>query len=266
MNSEFADAIPSAPCPSWSVWYKSLAETLLGLETEANLDIRRRQAVAYLCQFLNADFGFWSWGRGHPETDELIVPVAMIPWGMEPDRIGWFFQVGMSQDSERWHRDPFLPLLRAQKQVCKARHHFWEDATWRACSFRNSILEHTSLDEWMICVRYATPRVWSCLTFLRSAGKPPFSDGECSALDLIGTSVSWLQNHTYPSDQQTSVSGLSRRNLEVLHLLLDGRSRKEIASIMGLTTHVVNDCMKQIYSHFGATSATELAAIFLRSA
>jgi DNA-binding CsgD family transcriptional regulator len=94
--------------------------------------------------------------------------------------------------------------------------------------------------------------------------KPCFTDRECAMLDLASATIRWLQSSHANAENIPSHSGLSPRNTEVLYLLLDGRSRKEIAAALNMTTHIVNDCIKQIYSHFGATSATELAAIFLR--
>lgn len=241
-----------------------LLEGLVAMDAEPDLDTRRRNAVAFICQELDADFGFWSWGKGHPETDERVVPIATIPWGMEPNQIQQFFQLGMSDGSEQWHRAPFLPLLRNQPQVCRSRAHFWTDNEWTGCDFRNAVAQAVQLDEWMICVRYPTERVWSCISLLRRVGKPHFSDRECALLDLACATIRWLQSNPSNAGRMPSHSGLSLRNTEALYLLLDGRSRKEIASALNVTTHIVNDCIKQIYNHFGATSATELAAIFLR--
>jgi DNA-binding NarL/FixJ family response regulator len=49
-------------------------------------------------------------------------------------------------------------------------------------------------------------------------------------------------------------------------MLLDGCSRKEIAAKMSLSLHIVNDSIKAIYRHFGTSSATELAARFMKGA
>ncbi|MCU0707285.1 MAG: helix-turn-helix transcriptional regulator [Pirellula sp.] len=243
---------------------RELLEGLMLLDSEPNLDVRRGKAVEFLCQFLDADFGFWSWGRGHPETDERVVPIAMIPWGMESLQVQEFFQVGMSNDSDKWHRAPFLPLLRNQSQVCRSRPHFWTTEQWTTCDFRNAVTQAFRLDEWMICVRYPSQQIWSCISLMRRVGKPSFTPLECGLLDLACATVRWLQSQPLKTESMPSHAGLSLRNTEVLFLLLDGRSRKEIATALGVTTHIINDCIKQIYTHFGATSATELAAIFLR--
>ncbi len=248
-------------------WYEECKEflaSLVELESEPDLPIRRRNAVEYVCKYFQAEFGFWSWGHGHPENDGRVVPIALIPWGLAPQRIDAFFQLGMTKDSDRWLRTPFLPLLMEQMQVCRARHQLWTDEEWHASEFRNALTHAVQLDEWMTCVRYPSKHMWSCVSLLKPVGAPRFRNLDVMLLDLACTGISWLQSGVSGSTKEQSVAGLGQRNAEVLYLLLDGRSRKEIAAALGLTMHVVNDCIKQIYHHFGATSATELAALFLR--
>ena len=106
--------------------------------------------------------------------------------------------------------------------------------------------------------------MWSCLSLSKAEGKAPFDRSEQIAVETAMICFRWLRCDSNNCDLSIDLPSLSIRNKEVLHLLLDGRSRKEIASVMDTTLHIVNDCVKQIYSYFGANSATELAAIFLR--
>lgn len=54
--------------------------------------------------------------------------------------------------------------------------------------------------------------------------------------------------------------GLTRRQREVLSLLLLGRSMTQIARDLGISEHTVNDHRKAIYARTGVTSRSELAA------
>lgn len=257
---------PVGPLPGfhWLEDCKNFLDALLALESEPDLIERRSQALRVALAQFQADFGFWSWGRGHPESKELVTPIALIPVGLPQKQVDAFFQIGMSQDSDRWYRRPFLEILKNQTQACRARQHFWDDQTWGQSQLRSQVARETQLDEWMICVRYPTPQTWSCLVVLRKVGEPQFRDLDCVLLDLASSAVTWLQCGSTAAHNNANLTGLSLRNAEVLHLLLDGRSRKEIAATLDVTTHIVNDCIKQIYTHFGTTSATELAAKFLR--
>jgi DNA-binding CsgD family transcriptional regulator len=51
----------------------------------------------------------------------------------------------------------------------------------------------------------------------------------------------------------------------VMLCLLDGLSRKQIASHLGITLHTVNDHMKTLFAQFDVNSTTELAAKFLKA-
>lgn len=257
---------PVGPLPGfqWLEDCKDFLDTLRALESEPDLMARRQRAIEVTLAKFHSDFGFWSWGRGHPDSNELVTPIALIPVGLPQKQVDAFFQIGMSQDSDRWYRRPFLETLKKQTQACRARQHFWSDEVWAQSGLRSHVARETQLDEWMICVRYPTPQTWSCLVVLRKVGSPRFHDLDCVFLELATASLPWLQCGSTATQNNADLSGLSLRNAEVLHLLLDGRSRKEIAATLGVTTHIVNDCIKQIYNHFGTTSATELAAKFLR--
>ena len=57
---------------------------------------------------------------------------------------------------------------------------------------------------------------------------------------------------------------LPPRAREVLDLLLQGLSEKEIAARLGLRPSTVHDHVKRLYAHFGVGSRAELMAYFLR--
>ncbi len=248
----------------WVENAKQLLADLIALESECNLIRRRESAIGLICQAFDAEFGFWSWGQGHPETDEPVMPIAMLFHGLSDEERVAFFQLGMRKQAEKWFRMPFLPLLKKQIQVCKSRPYYWTDKQWHDSDLRASMVSELQIDEWVVGVRYPTKKVWSCIGLFRKSGRPSFSELDSAILDLAFAGISWLQNNPFSQPENTEVSGLSVRNTEVLYLLLDGRSRKQIANALGVSTHIINDCIKQIYSHFGTTSATELAALFLK--
>lgn len=266
MNKISHTTCHSHTASGWVDEAKLLFSRLIELESESNLPLRREMAVKVICQALDAEFGFWGWGQGHPRTNETVMPIAMVFHGLtDSERIA-FFRMGQMAQADKWFRHPFLPLLEMQTQVCKSRPDYWTDEQWRGSELRSMMIPQIQIDEWMVCVRYPTPQIWSSIVLFRKAGRPSFSQQDCLILDLICAGVSWLQSSSTSQSQETDLSGLGTRNTEVLYLLLDGRSRKEIANALGVTTHIVNDCMKQIYNHFGTSSATELAALFLKRA
>jgi len=248
----------------WAEECKSLLEELIALESEPDLLDRRQLAVDLICDRFHADYGFWSWGQGHPETGRSV-PVSIVQCGLDTAIREAFFVICMRDETDTWLRNPYIPLLEKQRQVCRARQHFWSDEVWQTSPLRALLVEKTGFSEWMTCVRYPTPLQWSCVTLLRREGAACFSDLERFKLDMACAGISWLQCDSRKLPDQ-ALKALNERQSQVFHLLLQGKSRKGIASTLGLTTHVVNDLIKQIYQDFGTTSATELAALFLKRA
>ena len=248
----------------WAEECKELLTELIALECEQDLLERRQLAVDLICDRFKADYGFWCWGQGHPETGRTI-PVTMVQCGMEAASREAFFVIGMRDETDTWLRNPYIPLLKKHRQVCRARQHFWSDAVWETTPLRALLAERTGLSEWMTCVRYPTPQQWSCISVFRREGAECFSDLERFKLDMVCAGISWLQCDAHKLPDQ-ALKALNERQSPVFHLLLQGKTRKEIANILRLTTHVVNDLIKQIYQDFGTTSATELAALFLKRA
>ena len=58
--------------------------------------------------------------------------------------------------------------------------------------------------------------------------------------------------------------GLSRRRRDVLRLLLEGLSEKEIASALERSHPTIHENVDRLYRHFGVNSRAQLAAYFLR--
>lgn len=58
---------------------------------------------------------------------------------------------------------------------------------------------------------------------------------------------------------------LPPRVREVLWCFLEGDSDKQVAAGLGLTWNTVNGYAKQIYTHFGVTTRTELLAKWIRN-
>jgi DNA-binding CsgD family transcriptional regulator len=248
----------------WAEECKEFMGKLIALECKSDLLARRQSAVDLICDHLQADYGFWCWGHGHPETGRTI-PVTMVQSGLDSAMREAFFMIGMRDETDTWLRNPYIPLLKEHGQVCRARHHFWSDEVWRSASLRVLMVEQTGLSEWMTCVRYPTPLQWSCVSVFRFDGRSPFTELERFMLDIACAGISWLQCDTHKLPDQ-ALKALNEKQSQVFHLLMQGRSRKEIASTLRITTHIVNDVIKQIYQDFGTSSATELAALFLKRA
>ena len=97
----------------------------------------------------------------------------------------------------------------------------------------------------------------------RSAGERKFGLREQDLVFLVAHLVSERLQHSLHTEE--SLGMLSRRQIDVLDLLLTGRSEKEIAERVGLSRHTIHDHIKDIYSRIGVHSRPELMAVFARA-
>ncbi len=58
----------------------------------------------------------------------------------------------------------------------------------------------------------------------------------------------------------------TRRELQVVRLVVDGRSDDEIGAALGITTKTVEGHLRRLFERLGVQSRTELAARALREA
>lgn len=64
--------------------------------------------------------------------------------------------------------------------------------------------------------------------------------------------------------QATPITGLTPTQQEIVDLVLDGRSKDEIATILHRSPHTIHTHLKAIFERLGVHSRTELMARFLK--
>jgi len=226
---------------------------------------RRELLVKRLAGWVGSASGFWSWGRGIP-LESNITPVATIVTGFSKEQLSRFPEVALSDQTVRLFNQPIRELLRKQDHVTVSRSMIWNDSEWSSDPFVRNVLHSLDWDNWLISVRYLTSDTWASMTFFRSLGKPDYEPTDLELVELVMSSVEWMKPKVSESVSPSTFVDLSPRLRSVMLLLLDGQSRKQIASSLSITLHTVNDHCKEIYHRFEVNSATELAARFLKSA
>jgi DNA-binding CsgD family transcriptional regulator len=238
-------------------------------ETPTSVGDRRRDVLDRLAKLLQADAGHWAWGRGRPET-ATILPVAVIHFGYSEADLSAFYRFGLDSRLRDEFNLPLLGLMREDNVSCAVRRDLVRDQQWNADNWIFRQLRSMGKDSWLHCVRYAANDTWSNMFLVRDVGRPEFGPAERALLDLAITSIPWLwakpvEDDSRQATSQTLVEGLSPRQRAVMFLVLDGLSRKKIAARLGISEETVNHHMKGVFQRFGVQSATELAALFLRS-
>lgn len=96
------------------------------------------------------------------------------------------------------------------------------------------------------------------ITMFRNVVCPAFSAQDVGVLKFFGTELL----HKLEQDARVARFGqpLPRREEEVLMLLRDGLSEKEVASRLELSRHTVHTYVRQLFKRFSVSSRTELLA------
>ncbi|NRB73695.1 MAG: helix-turn-helix transcriptional regulator [Verrucomicrobiales bacterium] len=103
----------------------------------------------------------------------------------------------------------------------------------------------------------------STIGLYRNFDKPAFSERESRIAHIILSEIPSLHENISPSQLNGSVAALTPRLRQVLNCLLQGYSRKEIASHLNLSIHTVGEYVTELYKRFDVHSQTDLVRRFL---
>jgi DNA-binding CsgD family transcriptional regulator len=251
-----------------AVVQRAVAERLLRAvatigDSAVELADRRRALLGELSDVVQADFGFWSWGRGWPGV-ETMSPVAIIDFGFSDSQRGVVIEWGLSADTDRNFRQPIMARMGQDRRATNFRREIFPDAIWETCPTMRQRLASGGWESWLHSVQYSDNDTWSNLFLLRNIGKKEFGANEAAIVDCVLNGVPWLHSKAEEFLPPEAFAGLTARQRTVMLLLLDGLARKAIARQLSISEDTVGDHIKSIYNHLSVGSASELAALFLR--
>ena len=229
---------------------------------DSDLLVRRQATLDLLMQVLDADFGHWAWGVGD-RSNTKMAPLALLTAGYSDRDKGTLMQFAMAPETESTFRRPILDRMGVEQQITLARSEIFCQTEWFSSFMRQALLQFGG-DEWLHTIRYETPNVWSNLFLIRRRDRPEFDSAEVALLDVAIDGIPWLHGTAQELVPTAKALELTDRQRTVMLLLMDGLSRKMIATQLGISDDTVGDHIKNIYLRFGINSATELAAVFLR--
>jgi DNA-binding CsgD family transcriptional regulator len=116
----------------------------------------------------------------------------------------------------------------------------------------------------MSAVRMERSQTWDHWCICNDRSDPPPGPRESLLVRLIHKPVARMRGHELTTWREHSMEGLSRRCRDVLRLLLEGLSEKEIASALDRSEATIHENVEHIYRHFEVNSRAQLAAYFLR--
>jgi DNA-binding CsgD family transcriptional regulator len=233
-------------------------------DSQPNLSERRRAILHLLAELVQADSGFWSWGRGKPDAT-AVAPLAIIDFGLTHQQRAAVIEWGLDERTDTEFRQPIMQKLKTANSSTDTRGDLFSDDQWDQFPHMRKQLALAGWGTWLHSVRYSAADTWSNLFLLRNVGRDEFGLTEAAVVDLALSGIPWLHSTADEYLPPEAFAGLTPRQRTVMLLLLDGLPRKTIAQQLGITEDTVGDHLKSIYSHFAVNSAGELAAKFLRN-
>jgi DNA-binding CsgD family transcriptional regulator len=226
-----------------------------------NLACRRRHLLTGLARLAGADV--WMWAEGWVGDEGQVVPRLLQDGGWsheEQRRIG----LGALAAPERLWAERRIEPRPGGPPRTHMRRELVPDDRWYGSTFFQRWRAPADLDDFVVSIRRPEKNTFSRFGLHRRIGREPFGPRERNLVEFLSAEVDWLHRAEAPDIASPLLDSLSGRQREVLHKLLAGESRKEIASCLALSLHTVNEHVRLLYARLGVGNRGELLARFLR--
>lgn len=162
--------------------------------------------------------------------------------------------------------DPFLRAM-AQlpgKHVTRGRVQVVADAQWYRCDYVADYRKTAKVDHNVATFIRVGPNGGALATqLLRAWGEKPFDRRERLLLHLFHSELGWMYEPIVRAGEHRDAAALSPRQRQVLALLLDGHSEKQVAARLRLKPPTVHEYVTSLYKKMKVTSRSELLARFV---
>ena len=234
--------------------------------TEGDHQAKKRILLDGLAELVQADV--WSWALVRScDARFSRTPVAYNIVHSCREGIGdWlsvYMQRPMASDFEVVFNQPLRALALRGHHFTRTRRQILSDDQWYGSEVYQRYYASIGIDDFIYSICPLGEGAASCINFYRTTGAPRYTDRDRVIVHLVVSEVSWLHQAGTDVPGAAPAGELSPRRNQVLLLLLNGDSRKQIAYKLGLSPHTVDDYIKQLYQHFGVQSSGELFAQFL---
>lgn len=213
-----------------------------------------------LCSMIGADF--WIWGLA-ADYDPVKGPIytAMTSGGFEEEQVPKLLLALDNRELEDMLRPLGFELVKSGKQVTRIPQEYDPEKVFG----REHIAEawkNANIAAPLLCYRPVANNCLSGIGIYRKWGRPPFSKRDAQIVDIIMSEVGWLHEQGWPWESALKVPDLPQRCRMALNLLLEGLSRKRIASEMSISINTLNEYIKHIYRFYSVHSHAELVNRF----
>lgn len=206
------------------------------------------------------------WNVSEEQGSELAVLVSEVR-GVDADLIRRWQEQWVAVHSYRAH-PMWAPLYRSRTAVTLRREEVVSERDWLMDPHVVEWSHALGLDDTLGSVAPVRSKAMASLILVRPLGQRPYSERESELIALLQQNVAWMNHAAYDELTKSPLerlrANLRPRYARVLDQLLAGKSEKEIATALLLSTRTVHKYVEQIYRVFSVSSRAELMARFIR--
>ena len=213
-----------------------------------------------LCKLVGGDF--WVWGLA-ADYDPEAGPVytAMISGGFSEEQVPKLLVALDNRDLEDAMKPLGREIVTTGAQVTRLPSEYDLGDVFGRDEV-NHLWKEADIGAPLVCYRPVSNNSLSGIGIYRRFDRPAFSSRDARITDIIMSEVVWLHEQGWPWESALKVPQLPNRCRMALNLLLEGLSRKQIASEMGISIHTVSEYIKHIYGFYSVHSQAELVSRF----
>ena len=227
-----------------------------------SLTEKRRFLMERVCEYLQADA--WAWGHAAKmEPGELPVYIAMLNGGFSERQWADFLKV---------QTHPEMAAISAPVAQALKVHRRHTTRTLQDLIDIPDFLQLEVARLWQISGFYPlfisfyplANGILSGVALYRKCGGPWATERETRIFHVLASEISWLHTHESSDEVLAEVPRLALRQRLALELLLNGHSRKSIASHMEISLGTASGYVRDLYRVFHVTSQSQLVRRFFR--
>lgn len=228
---------------------------------DVDLASRRRVFLERLAELVGADC--WHWcllGRKSP--GELPTFSVFLKGGFTEERFAKYLAAQEHPEMAIFNAPILAELEERGSHVTRLRQQIDSENRFPKSAVYE-LWREADLAPLIISMRPAANGQSSAVTLFRNFDRPLFTERENRIVHVMLGAVPWFHDDSMPKNPRRRMSALSPRLHTVVNLMLQGMSRKQIASELGISIHTLNGYIKQLYSHFDVHSQPELIRRFV---
>ncbi|MBL4697222.1 MAG: response regulator transcription factor [Phycisphaerales bacterium] len=266
-------------------WYTRLNQRSIELFADLSTqDVHACHQIAGRCRDLGADLDQW---RNLLLNDlkafvdaQVVINSEIDHFGNTSDqeskligrhRTGWisdeaenrWLEYAQTIPVERTPEYPYLSKFSGQTMVL-SRNQIWGKETWHRSKTYNDIHRECGIDDYVISICPTNiPGRCTTLWLHKGVGSRDFTDREQAIIALVHMTINNEIGTYLAAADEPALCSMTKRRLEVLNLLINGDSEKQIAYQLGVGKATIHDHVLAIYRHFKVSSRGELLARFI---